>query len=466
MVDLVALMLHEQEEVAEIVRVGNGIAQVRFQHGTERRLTFGLTEPFNMLIGMGGGSLSKELYDWFGYTPSTATASAFVQQRNKIRSKAVEMIFNEFVALAMPTMTFRGYRLFAVDGSDLRLPYDPTNDFSLIRNAEGQKQYNLAHLNAMFDLMSKAYVDVTMQGKKGMNEHKALISMIDRSNIPGKVIVLMDRGYESFNNIAHLQEKKWNFIIRAKESYGMISNLQLPNSEEFDVDTTLTLTRRQTKETLALLSAYPERYRWIQPHTTFDYIAPKDPAMYDLRFRVVRFRISGGYYETVYTNLDSETFPIGTIKELYRLRWGIETSFRELELTVIILCGVADGVCLGPKKQNDLVGELLQCPLCGRFQKRGQLSADQKQRRKDSAEIIMEQLSRVLRRQFRHLLQKCGRSGKQPVRCQRVSVLLQPNNCAADLSCCQGCAEHFPRCFRQLVRFIHNDCAGIREDGL
>ena len=106
-----------------------------------------------------------------------------------------------------------------------------------------------------------------MQGKKGMNEHSALVSMIDRSNIPGKVIVLMDRGYESFNNIAHLQEKEWNFIIRAKESYGMISNLQLPNSEEFDVDTTLTLTRRQTKETLALLSAYPERY-------------PLDPASY------------------------------------------------------------------------------------------------------------------------------------------------------------------------------------------
>ena len=119
---------------------------------------------------------------------------------------------------------------------------------------------------------------------------------------------------------------------------GMISNLQLPNSEEFDVDTTLTLTRRQTKETLALLSAYPERYRWIQPHTTFDYIAPKDSAMYDLRFRVVRFRISGGCYETVYTNLDSETFPIGTIKELYRLRWGIETSFRELKYTIGLSC--------------------------------------------------------------------------------------------------------------------------------
>lgn len=100
-----------------------------------------------MLIGMGSGSLSKELYDWFGYTSSTATASAFVQQRNKIRPEAVKMIFNEFVSSTTPPATFQGYRLFAVDGSDLRLPSDPTNDFSLIRNAEGQKQYNLAHLN-------------------------------------------------------------------------------------------------------------------------------------------------------------------------------------------------------------------------------------------------------------------------------------------------------------------------------
>ena len=60
--------------------------------------------------------------------------------------------------------------------------------------------------------------------------------------------------------------------------------------------------------------------------------------MYDLRFRVVRFRISGGYYETVYTNLDSVTFPIGTIKELYRPRWGIETSFRELKYTIGLSC--------------------------------------------------------------------------------------------------------------------------------
>ena len=214
------------------------------------------------------------------------------------------MIFNEFVASTTPATTFQGYRLFAVDGSDLRLPSDPTDEFSVIRNAETQKQYNPVHLNAMFDLMSKVYFDVAMQAKKGMNEHKALVSMIDRSNISGKVVVLMDRGYESFNNIALFQEKGWNFVNRAKESYGMISNLQLPNTNAFDTDVTLTLTRRQTKETLALLSAHPERYRWIQPHTTFDYVEPKQPDMYDLHFRVVRFLISDGKYETIFASVD------------------------------------------------------------------------------------------------------------------------------------------------------------------
>jgi len=43
-----------------------------------------------MLVGMGGNSLSKELYDWRGYSSETATTSAFVQQRDKIRPEALE----------------------------------------------------------------------------------------------------------------------------------------------------------------------------------------------------------------------------------------------------------------------------------------------------------------------------------------------------------------------------------------
>jgi len=304
-----------------------------------------------MLIGMGGGSLVKELYEWSGYSAETATVSAFIQQREKIRPEALEMVFHEFVKATAPDTFLDGYRLLAVDGSDLRLPTNPHDEFSVIELPEGGKHYNLVHLNAMYDLMSKVYIDAEMQGKKGMNEHKALVSMVDRSTISGKVLVLMDRGYESFNNIAHFQEKSWNYIIRAKESYGIISGLRLPDVPEFDEDITLTLTRRQTKETLPLLNGQPERYRWIQPHTTFDYIGRKQSNMYDLNFRAIRFLLSDGNYETVYTNLDKALFPMEKIKDIYNLRWGIETSFRELKYTI----GLA---CLHSKKKDSMLQEV------------------------------------------------------------------------------------------------------------
>jgi hypothetical protein len=287
-----------------------------------------------MLIGMGGHSLSKELYDWLGYSSETATASAFVQQRDKVRPEALKLLFHEFTSLAVPENSLQDYRLLAVDGSDLRLPSNSKDGFSSIRNSEDSKNYNLVHLDAMYDLMGKVYVDASVQPKKGMNEHKALVSMVDQSEISGNVIAIMDRGYESFNNIAHFQEKSWYYIIRAKESYGIISRLSLPNCPEYDEEITLTLTRRQTKETLPLLKASPHRYRWIQPHTTFDFIKPKDSKLYDLHFRAVRFAIADGVYETVYTNLNAEDFPPEKIKQFYNLRWGIETSFKELKYAV------------------------------------------------------------------------------------------------------------------------------------
>ena len=60
-----------------------------------------------------------------------------------------------------------------------------------------------------------------------------------------------------------------------------------------------------------------------------------DPAIfYELRFRVVRFKLTEDTYETVVTNLDTVAFPPKELKKLYNMRWGIETSFRELKYTV------------------------------------------------------------------------------------------------------------------------------------
>ncbi|MCE5169866.1 transposase [Paenibacillus profundus] len=55
---------------------------------------------------------------------------------------------------------------------------------------------------------------------------------------------------------------------------------------------------------------------------------------YPISFRVVRFVLPNGAYETVVTNLSAADFPPDEIKSIYSMRWGIETSFRALKYTV------------------------------------------------------------------------------------------------------------------------------------
>ena len=312
-----------------------------------RKLSF--ETIIKLMIGMGGNSLCKEIYDWFNYSEDTASVSAFVQQRNKISSKAMEYIFREMVKQCDEQSLFKGYRLLAVDGSDIRLPKNKNDNNSYIENDENTKGYNLLHLDAMYDLKQHIYVDASIQSKKGMNEHKALVSMIEKSEIHRNVIVIADIGYESFINIAHFQEKNWNYIIRSKESYGI--KYEIPDSDEFDIETSITLTRRKTKDTMALIHENPHRYRCIQPHTTFDYLLPRENKMYDLKLRIVRFKLSDTTYETLFTNLPANEFPAEVLKELYRMRWSIETSFKELKYNV----GLAS---IHSKKQDFILQEI------------------------------------------------------------------------------------------------------------
>ena len=51
-------------------------------------------------------------------------------------------------------------------------------------------------------------------------------------------------------------------------------------------------------------------------------------------FRVARIKIADDTYETLITNLDQHDFPPEELKEIYRMIWVIEMSFRELKYAV------------------------------------------------------------------------------------------------------------------------------------
>lgn len=103
----------------------------------------------------------------------------------------------------------------------------------------------------------------------------------------------------------------------------------------------LRITNKQTNEVKCLL-ADKNHYKCIPSKCRFDYLPAKsrksDPTQFfDLHFRIVRFPISETTCETIMTNLDESVFPIHEIKHLYAMRWGIETSFRELKYSVTLL---------------------------------------------------------------------------------------------------------------------------------
>ena len=240
-----------------------------------------------IMMNSGGATMSKELLDFFDFDKNTPSVSAFTQQRSKV----------------LPETFWE-------------------------RNQHGSI-VNKLHLNAFYDVLNRIYTDVLVQTAADYNEFRACATMIDRSKLEN-VIPVADRGYENYNIFAHAIEKGWKFAIRVKDknSNGIASGLNLPPNDEFDIDITQIFSRENTKTTKNA------GYKWMPVNQVFDYLPRKSDKTYELSFRIIRFPIGSNSYEIIITNLDRNIFDVKKIKEIYHLRWGIETSFRELKYAI------------------------------------------------------------------------------------------------------------------------------------
>jgi len=289
---------------------------------------------FKTFIGItmnsGGCTMGKELLDYFDFDTNTPTVSAYTQQRSKVLPEAFEFLFKSFTSdNNRSDRSYHGYKLIACDGSNLSIAYNPGDaETSWASNQYGDSANHL-HLNAFYDVFNRIFLDVLIQTASEYQEMRACVQMIDRSD-QKNVILVADRGYENYNIMAHADKRGWKYVIRIKDinRTGIASALDLPHSDSFDTDVTLTFTRKNNKYTKAA------GYRWMPQNQMLDYLPPKSEGTYTLSFRIARFRISDENYEVVVTNLDRAQFPADSLKEIYRLRWGIETSFRELKYAI------------------------------------------------------------------------------------------------------------------------------------
>lgn len=287
------------------------------------------------ILFMGSNALKDELYDLSNFN-DTPSVSAFVQQRRKISADAFRFLFDSFNKRTYSPQNglFIGYRLLAVDGSSVPISHNPKDEDTYIKQISkgglSGKGHNAFHLNAMYDLLDHTYTDAVIQGEAHMNENDAFNTMILRYN-GAKAIFIADRGFESLNSFVYVMKKHQKFLIRVKDihSNGLLSSLPEQESSEFDIDYQFIATTKQTNE----VKSRKDIYKFMSTTSRFDHFEENNP-YYPVNLRIVRIRIGEDKYESIMTNLDRDEFSYEDIKKLYEMRWGIETSFREIKYSV------------------------------------------------------------------------------------------------------------------------------------
>ncbi|MCX4324964.1 MAG: hypothetical protein OSJ59_18645, partial [Lachnospiraceae bacterium] len=116
-----------------------------------RTLTF--ETVISLLLTMSENSIGKILIGRFQNSEKTPSASAFVQQRQKLLPAALETLFHRFTVLLRPEKTFYGCRL---PGGPGLLP-------------PRQHSWNFWHMNALFDLENGIYTDLIVQKEHEKN---------------------------------------------------------------------------------------------------------------------------------------------------------------------------------------------------------------------------------------------------------------------------------------------------------
>ena len=187
--------------------------------------------------------------------------------------------------------TWRGFHLFAVDGSYLQLPASPA--LAKAFGIRGGGNRPSAGISVLYDVLHGWVIDPIIT-RTDMNEREQLKNHVDYlcgvlPDIAAKTLLLLDRGYPSQEIFAKLEEEGLHFCARCQR--GMWK----------DVDA-----------------------------------APMGSSLVTLKsgqvLRVVKFLLSSGEIETLASNLFD--LPEADFPALYAMRWGVETMYHTLKKKV------------------------------------------------------------------------------------------------------------------------------------
>lgn len=299
----------------------------------KRKLDF--ENLMRFLISKESGTTAHELLKYFDYDIGQLPSnSAFYQQRQKLSLSGFTHLLFQFNSHFCFEKYKGKYQLVACDGSEFNIARNPNDpDTFYPPNGKSTKGFNMLHTISLYDLLNKRYLDCVTQPGRKMNEFQAICELTDRYSYGNNSIFIADRGFSSYNFFAHAIEKGIFFIARAKDvNVQRLLKLEaLP--DHIDTNVEIILTRTQSKKKRKH-PEFSERYRHICKAVPFDYIEHSSNDEYPMSLRIVRFETAEGIFQNIITNLPADEFTDEELKQLYHMRWSIETSFRDLKHTI------------------------------------------------------------------------------------------------------------------------------------
>lgn len=217
---------------------------------------------------------------------------AFSKARSKIKPDAFLSLFyssrNKIMDSILPKKWY-GYQIFAIDGTGLHMPSTTESKaYWGFRNKDANQA--LAGMSVLTDVRNNIIYDVEITPWR-ISEKTHAYALIERFNIPDSIIIF-DRGYCTSKLIDLLCENNIKFVIRSKEqSYSELHSVN-------DKKTAYISGRQFSKER-----------------------------------RLTRYTVDTGAGKMyLITNLDDPRIDKAQMmKELYKLRWGVESKYYELK---------------------------------------------------------------------------------------------------------------------------------------
>lgn len=240
------------------------------------------------------------------------SASSMCEARVKLPDDSIKIINKDIISMweenTLPA-TWKGHRLFAIDGSKLNVPRKLINDGYQITQ-KTSRHYPYAMMSCLYDVLNLIVYDIDFVSHN--NERACAEKHLQ--NLDKEAVIIFDRGYFSYYLLYQVIRKNLNAVFRLQEGNRNETIRAFSESHSDDLIVTYTPSEAVKSDLRKrnLLSEFPP-----------------------LSLRLIKHTDKNGEYILATTLTEQKYYETDDFHDLYHQRWNIEELYK---LSKSILC--------------------------------------------------------------------------------------------------------------------------------